>query len=384
MKKYQVFWARTQYLASLVAVVAVLFYLIQHSHTLSVALPTDADQEEAIRVVGAKRIAIDSDSPVMKRLQVVNVETAEVTTPLMTVTGVVIASLGHGDDAENDGCQFYSSELLTAYTDWRIAVADVMFLHKQLADTGLLAETQVNAAQKLVERMERLVAIGTDTEKDLVEAQAALVQVQIQGRKDIHEAQTAIRQAQRTENLLAKQLEQAGLAPSLLNADVENRDIIIADIPESRAGQIAVGQRCEVQFLSLSNQTFIGSVHAIVPVLSAERRSVRVLLSLHHEPEDKLRPGMFAEVGLGTDPREILLAPSEAIVHVGLADYVLVQEEVGVWRVVEVTVGETWSNTVEILNGLQAGDLVLGYGAILMKPSLVKALQFKEPEYSRP
>ncbi|MCL2711316.1 MAG: hypothetical protein FWE95_10585, partial [Planctomycetaceae bacterium] len=267
MNKFQVLWARAQYLLSLAAVVGVLIYLVQHSHTSSIALPKDADQEETVRIAGPNRIAIAPDSPLAHRLHITKVETANVTAPLVTVTGIVIASLGHDNDAENDGCQFYSAELLTAYTDWRIAVADVMFLDEQLADTKLLAEAQVEAAQKLVERMQRLVAIGTDTEKDLAEAQAALIQAQIEGRKDVHEAQTAVRQAQRTENLLAKQLEQAGLAPALLDSADGDMDVIIADVPESWAGQIVVGQRCEVEFISLPNQTFIGHVHAIVPVL---------------------------------------------------------------------------------------------------------------------
>jgi len=55
-----------------------------------------------------------------------------------------------------------------------------------------------------------------------------------------------------------------------------------------------------------------------------------------------------------------------------------VQEDAETWRVVEVTVGEVRNNAVEILAGLQDGDHVLGYGAILLKPSIVKALQVKE------
>ena len=377
MNKFQIFWSRVQYLLCLTAVVGILVYLVQYGHVPTVAVPADADHETAVRVEGPKRIAIASDSPLAKKLQISKVETADITTPLVIVTGSVAASLRPGNGKGNDYWQFNSPELLTAYTDWQAAVADVAFLEEQLADTKQLADAQIEAAQKLVERLQRLVAIGTDTEKDLAEAQANLLQSQIQGRKDIHEAQAAVRLAQKMETTLARQLEQAGLEPQILASANDNLDIIVADVPESWVGKIALGQGCEARFLSLASETFSGKVHAVVPVLSAERRSLRVLLSIH-DPDDKLRPGMFAEIGLGTDPRGALLAPAEAIVHIGRSDYVLVQEGNLTWRVTEVQVGEMQGSTVEILGGLSDGDGIAGHGAILLKPSMIKSLQMQE------
>jgi len=139
------------------------------------------------QVAGPKRIAISPDSPLAKKLQIAKIETAEITAPLVSVTGMVAASLRPGNGKGNDYWQFNSPELLSAYTDWQKAVTDVTFLESQLVDIKQLAEAQTEAAQKLVDRMERLVKIGTDTEKDLAEAQAELIQAQVQGRKDIHE-----------------------------------------------------------------------------------------------------------------------------------------------------------------------------------------------------
>ena len=377
MSPLEVVWSRVQYLVCLVAVIVVLIYLVRHSGTPMVALSTDADREAAVYVVGPKQVAIASDSPLAKKLQYVNVETAEITAPLVTVTGVVAASLrpknGHG----NDHWQFQSSELLTAYTDWQKAVADVAFLEEQLVDTRQLVEAQAEAAQKLVERLKRLVTIGTDTEKDLAEAEAVFIQAQIQGRKDIHEAETSVKTAKQVETMLIRQLEQEGLEPYLLASAQTDTDIIVADVPESWAGQIKIGQSCVAAFFSLPGLEFTGKVHAVVSVLSAERRSLRVLLSLN-DPADQLRPGMFAEIGLGTDLRDALLVPSAAIIHIGRSDYTLVQEDVETWRVVEVKVGEARNDAVEILAGIQNGDQIVGSGAILLKPTIMKSFQVKE------
>jgi predicted Fe-Mo cluster-binding NifX family protein len=375
-----------QYLICLAAVVGVLIYLAMQGGMPSVGLPADVDREAAVRVVAAKQIAILPDSPLAQKLMIAEVETTEITSPLVTVTGVVAASLRPGNGKGNDYWQFHSPELLTAYADWQKAVIDVAFFEEQRDDTKQLVEAQVEAAQKLVEQMQKLVAIGTDTEKDLAEARAALIEVQIQGRKDIHEAETAVRMAKQEEATLARQLEQAGLDPTLLASAESDMDIIIADVPESWVGRIAIGQACEAGFLSLPDQKFSGNVHAIVPVLSAERRSLRVLLSIH-DPDDKLRPGMFAEIGIGTDPREALTVHADAIIHIGRSDYVLVLESETKtqtqWRVTEVQVGElrdmpSGNTAVEILTGLHNGEQVAAHGAILLKPSMMKALQMIE------
>ena len=154
MSRFSEFWSRVQYLACLAAVVVVLVYLVQHGGSPTVALPTDADREAAVRVVEPKRIAIAPDSPLAKRLHIAKVETSEISTPLVIVTGVVAASLRPGNGKGNDYWQFNSPELLTAYTDWQIAASEVTFLEEQLTDTRQLAEAQVDASQKLVERLQ--------------------------------------------------------------------------------------------------------------------------------------------------------------------------------------------------------------------------------------
>ena len=256
------------------------------------------------------------DCPLCRKLHVATVQVAQITAPVATVTGVVAASLRPGNGKGNDYWQFNSPELLTAFTDWEKATADIAFAQTQLAAIKQLADTKVDAQQKLVARMKKLVAAGTDTEKDLAASQADLIQSQIQGRKDVHEAETAVRLAKRTEAALARQLQQGGLDPDLLRSTTWDVDIVMADVPEGLMSRVKIGQRCDARFFGLPEQLFPGKVRAIAPVLSKERRSLRVLFAIS-DPHDLLRPGMFADIGLGTDARSALLAPSEAIVHVG-------------------------------------------------------------------
>ena len=45
------------------------------------------------------------------------------------------------------------------------------------------------------------------------------------------------------------------------------------------------------------------------------------------------------------------------------------------WHVAEVRTGEMSAARIEILRGLQAGEQVIGAGAILLKPLVVEAVQ---------
>ena len=84
---------------------------------------------------------------------------------------------------------------------------------------------------------------------------------------------------------------------------------------------------------------------------------------------------MFAEVGLGTDAREAILIPAEALLHVNLDDYVVgAAGEEGQWRAVKVQVGEQHDGAFEVVHGLAAGDTIITRGAILLKPAVMRVL----------
>jgi multidrug efflux pump subunit AcrA (membrane-fusion protein) len=137
---------------------------------------------------------------------------------------------------------------------------------------------------------------------------------------------------------------------------------------------VSVGQGCTARFLGTGGRTFAGTVQSLSPVLSKERRSLRVLFTID-DRDGLLRPGMFADIGLGTDSREALIVPMAGVVHVGHADYLLVRDGVEAWTIAEVQVGELHGDSVEILGGIDPGDQVVGQGAILLKPLVVEAAQ---------
>src|SRR4029453_469623 len=186
------------------------------------------------------------------------------------------------------------------------------------------------------------------------------------------------------EAALSRQLQQSGLEPTLLTSATSDLDVVVADVPEGFVSRVKVGQECQAQFLGILDKRFPGKVNSILPVLSRGRRTLRLLLIIH-DPQDELRPGMFAEIGVGPDPREALLAPADGILHIGRADYALIGAgKEGTWRIAEVQVGEPHGGQVEVLQGIAAGDRLIGKGAILLKPVVVRSLQAEDADASTP
>ena len=377
---WSLFWSATQFLLALAGTSTFLTYLL--IYPLHPPIPPServTPPAEVVRITGLGRIQVTPGSPFDKKVQVVEVHKKVHQQPILTITGRVVASLrpingGKGEEF----WQFDSAENLAAYNDWQKARADIAFHETQLQQVRQLAKTRLEAQRELVKRIEKLVEAGTDTVRDLTAERANLIQVEIAGRQEVHQAETALRVARREEAAQARRLQQAGLSVEMLQTISADVDIIMADVPEGRISQVRVGQACVARFFGLPKELFPGRVKSIAPVLSAERRSLRVLFTID-DPDDKLRPGMFAEIGLGTDARESLLIPADAILHIGHVDYVLVSDGPEAWRVTEVQVGEPLRNEIEILSGLSEGDRVIGKGAILFKPLVIRSLQHQEP-----
>lgn len=374
-------WSAGQLIVSLALTAAFLAYLLRPTPPPPAAsTERQPPPPEAVQAVGPYLIRIQPDTPIAHKLKVADVHPTRIHSAVLGVTGTVVASLRPGAGKGGDYWQFNTPEVLTAYTDWQKATADITFAETQLESVKELAEARVASQKKVVARLERLVTAGTDTPKDLDLERNNLLQFQIAGRKEVHEAQTAVRLARRNEAALARQLQLAGLDPAMLKSLSSDVDVVMADVPEGFLERVKVGQGCEARFFGIPHQVFDGKVRSIAPVISKERRSLRVLFTIN-DLHDQLRTGMFAEIGLGTDPRDALLVPAEGVIHVGRADYLLVGTGTpDEWRVTEVQVGEPQSGRIEILRGLKPGDRVLGNGAILLKPVLVVALPGAEPQ----
>ena len=138
-----------------------------------------------------------------------------------------------------------------------------------------------------------------------------------------------------------------------------------AAVPEAQAGAVRVGQSATASLTAFPGETFTGRVIAILPTTQAESRTLTVRIELANRG-GRLRPGMFAQVGLGGDARAALLVPSETVIRTGTRTIVMLATKDGRYHPAEVRTGREGGGQTEILEGLREGEQVVASGQFLL------------------
>ena len=137
-------------------------------------------------------------------------------------------------------------------------------------------------------------------------------------------------------------------------------------VPEAQGSTLAVGQTVQSRFVGLPCKTVDGTISAILPATAMDSRTVQVRVELPN-PDGNLRPGMTAQVRLAqTSGQAVLQVPSEALIRTGKRVLVMLAEEGGRYRPVEVEVGVENQDQTVILGGLQEGQQVVASGQFLL------------------
>ncbi len=378
-------WEKLSFLLQFVLSLAVTGYVLAKltiwtdSHAQSVPIAPQASFAQVVEATGPARLRIDPESELARKLDFMEVQMESASVPKLRAAGTVIASLRPigEDEKERDQWQFHDPEVLENYYEWRRAELDIAFSTDRIERVRKLGELRYNARKKIVDRLERLVQAGTDSMADLEEARAELFEVDLESRSDLYEAETDLRIARQDEAVVVRKLQLAGLDPSMLEEATSDVDIVVADVPEETQRLVQVGQECEARFFGQRHLLFPGVVRKIIPVLSPERRALRVLFFVD-DPDDKLLPGMFADIKIGVERRNLILIPETCIIHIGRDDYVL--RQVGSeaeWEVVAVEIGDSIGGRAEVYSGLEAGDRIISQGTILLKPAAANSLLWR-------
>ena len=143
---------------------------------------------------------------------------------------------------------------------------------------------------------------------------------------------------------------------SLLN---DSRVFATANIYEKDLNQVKQGQEVRVKVANLPDRTFKGKIALIGSSVSGETRVVPVKAELDNI-NGELKPGLFAELEILTDKTatNILAIPSAAVVDVSGKKTVYVQNG-NAYQAVEIELGQTAGDLVEVKRGLFEGDLIV-------------------------
>lgn len=135
----------------------------------------------------------------------------------------------------------------------------------------------------------------------------------------------------------------------------------ILHIPEHEMSKIRKDQRAELRVDALPNETFVGHVERISPVVDSETGTFKVTIYVD-ETKNMLRPGMFGRVKIVYDTREnTRMIPKSAVISEDLAQSVYVIKDSLAFKKV-IQTGYTNGSNIEVLNGLDDGEMVVTIG----------------------
>lgn len=134
-------------------------------------------------------------------------------------------------------------------------------------------------------------------------------------------------------------------------------------LPERELGRLAPGTPLDAYSAAFPDVRFHGSITAIGTRVDPVSRSVTVRAELDN-PERRLRPGMLMEVSIERAARQSPTVAESALIAEGQQQHVLVinENDLSVERR-EITSGQRRPGEVEVLTGLDAGELVVSHGA---------------------
>ncbi len=155
---------------------------------------------------------------------------------------------------------------------------------------------------------------------------------------------------------------------------------VLADVPEARLGEVALGARAWVRIGGVQGARDDGTVTFIAAIIDASTRTAQVRIEVEGAGMP-LKPGMFAQVEIvatdpaGQEPRPVVAVPEGAIqvVEGGTAVFVPVSGEENTFVRRSVMVGAPVGGLVPVLSGLVEGEPVVDAGSFILKAELGKA-----------
>jgi len=147
-------------------------------------------------------------------------------------------------------------------------------------------------------------------------------------------------------------------------------------VPERYLRQVQPGQTMQVALDALPGKTYSGKVIALNPLVDAAGRAIVIRAQVANQ-DTSLRPGMFARVRLITsDQANAMVIPEQSLVPQGTEQFVFKVIDGKASRV-KVEVGQRRDSMVEVVKGLNAGDVVITAGQLKVREGV--SVQVVEP-----
>ena len=144
-----------------------------------------------------------------------------------------------------------------------------------------------------------------------------------------------------------------------------SRVAVIAELSESDASALAVGDEVQISLPGAPAARLVGHLTLMAPSIDSARRTRNVRIAVD-TVDAALVPGAAAWVDANLAPRNALVVPRDAVLSRADGARVFVDVGQGHFEPREVTLGIALDETVEIVTGLRDGERVASVGAFLL------------------
>lgn len=228
------------------------------------------------------------------------------------------------------------------------------------------AQAQMSQARADLDRMERLVEVGSVSRQQAEQARMQFENAESQVRSlsgNTH-LRAPIDGVVVARHFTGGETFMAGAgAPSIVTVMQTNPVRVVVNVSERYFPVVRRGMPAVVRLDTYGDRAFRGTIEQILPTVSAESRTFRVEVRVDN-PNGELSPGMFARVEL--DMGEVMgqFLPSGAVLQTPGTEnaYVYVIED-GVAHRIDITAGNRVEAFRRIEAGLPAGATVVSEGA---------------------
>jgi len=166
------------------------------------------------------------------------------------------------------------------------------------------------------------------------------------------------------------------LIPGQEIVNLEQIDQLKVDfkVPETLLAVVKVGQVIRLRLDAMGSRAVEGTVYAIDPQLEAGGRSI-VLRARIPNADGALRPGLFARVVLVISEKpDAIFVPEQSVLPGSDGSMSVYKAVDGKAVLTKVQLGERTKGEVELVSGLQPGDVVVSAGLPKLRPGVPMCL----------
>jgi len=241
---------------------------------------------------------------------------------------------------------------------------------------------QMQQAKRILKRQQDLMSHGIGTEKDLEEAQTSY---DIE-RKEYENAVIGIKIFKVDPDHLV--LGQPLVVRAPISGTVIENKVVTGQFIKDDASSIAtianlskvwiVGQvkekdihhlhekdACEIEVQAWPDEKIKGKIYHIDELVNEETRSLQVYIECSN-PDNKLKPGMYATVNFMDAPGNVVMIPLKSLLQMNEANFVFVVRSDGKYEKRKIETGATSGSSVIVRSGLKAGEKIISEGGFYL------------------